>query len=503
MYLNGHLFLINHIYPSTIGVVKYCLVILTFIFTCNTSCIAQSAATKGIKVSKDGHFFEDENGKPFIWLGDTAWRLFANLDSTEIITYFKTRKKQGFNVIQCSLLHGGIDEKNNYGQTAFINNDLTKHNPEWWQYADYIIKKGSEYGFQLAILPAWSRTYTETLPKDEPKPKIFESDTVAAYNFGYFVANRYKAYKNIIWVLGGDAYPKKHVIYENLAKGIDDAYGPELRNQNMLTYHPNGGTYRAPATSSGEFYHSKKWLDFNMIQSGHRIGNRNFERIFEDYLRQPVKPTIDAEPCYEHHPNIHNYSNGEIFANHVRNRAYWSILAGAAGFTYGATGMYDMSKPERKGKMSHFKDYWYDAINYEGAQQMIHVKSLFESRSYTYPPHMPDSTLVLNHTKKTESHVQVARTINYENIIAYFTDGSPAQLDIFKSNEKKYICYWYNPRDGKTYDAKGKPSKKGFIITKTKVAPKFIPPGKVGENNDWVLVLDKPKLYPNIPGEIK
>ena len=40
-----------------------------------------------------------------------------------------------------------------------------------------------------------------------------------------------------------------------------------------------------------------------MIQSGHdkRLLD-NDERVARDYAREPVKPTFDAEPCYEDHP---------------------------------------------------------------------------------------------------------------------------------------------------------------------------------------------------------
>ena len=30
-----------------------------------------------IQVSEDGHYFTDNQGLPFFWLGDTCWPLFA------------------------------------------------------------------------------------------------------------------------------------------------------------------------------------------------------------------------------------------------------------------------------------------------------------------------------------------------------------------------------------------------------------------------------------------
>ncbi len=40
-----------------------------------------------------------ENGRPFYWLGDTAWLMFYNLDREEIARYLKNRSMLGYNVI--------------------------------------------------------------------------------------------------------------------------------------------------------------------------------------------------------------------------------------------------------------------------------------------------------------------------------------------------------------------------------------------------------------------
>ena len=59
-----------------------------------------------LKVSDNGHFIVTEDGKPFFWLGDTAWRLFYNLTRQETETYLQDRAAKGFNVIQAVALRG-------------------------------------------------------------------------------------------------------------------------------------------------------------------------------------------------------------------------------------------------------------------------------------------------------------------------------------------------------------------------------------------------------------
>ena len=54
-------------------------------------------ATKTYLVTK-------KEGKPFFWMGDTAWELFHRLTREEAIHYLNSRQKQQFNVIMAVAL---------------------------------------------------------------------------------------------------------------------------------------------------------------------------------------------------------------------------------------------------------------------------------------------------------------------------------------------------------------------------------------------------------------
>ncbi len=55
--------------------------------------LAQSRASiRPLKVDAGGHYLVNEEGVPFFWLGDTAWKLFANLDEQEAHRYLTDRK---------------------------------------------------------------------------------------------------------------------------------------------------------------------------------------------------------------------------------------------------------------------------------------------------------------------------------------------------------------------------------------------------------------------------
>src|SRR4051812_43023604 len=58
------------------------------------------AATPRLKVSENQRFIVSADGKPFFYLGDTAWELFHRLNREEAVAYLEDRAKKHFTVIQ-------------------------------------------------------------------------------------------------------------------------------------------------------------------------------------------------------------------------------------------------------------------------------------------------------------------------------------------------------------------------------------------------------------------
>lgn len=429
-------------------------------------------------VSDNGHLlqqrFETKEAVPFFWLGDTAWELFEGLNRKEAVQYLNDRQKKQFNVIQAHLLPWELKDLNALGERVFIDDDFDRPNPKYWQHVDYIMQQASARGFYLAVLPAWCKTYIE--PNNAP----LHDNPEKAYRYGRFLGIRYKTYKNLIWVLGGDNLPSNESVYRELARGLTETYAGSNRQKIMMTYHPPGGTWRPPATSSGEFFHHQDWLDFNMIQSGHAVENANYLRITQDYNRLPAKPTLDAEPCYEQHPVKHDFKNGHFSPWHLRRRAYWSVLAGACGFTYGGNGIWQMDKPGRISLKTHFKDYWYDALKYQGAGQMQYVKQL--AGKYQFENWIPDSTLISGSIGKVDDRIQSIRTADRSGYIHYVTNGRDITIKPLPDGKWKY--HWFDPRSGKIRKAQ-------------KAAHETFSPPSSGPDCDWVLIILKAKRRVN------
>jgi hypothetical protein len=112
---------------------------------------------KKIKVHSDGRYLIWDDGKPFFYMGDTAWEMFHKLDRDEIEYYLDVRAKQGFNVIQATALAGrdGLEAPNSYGRRPILKNggiyDPAKPDEgngyDYWQHVDYAVECAAEKGF--------------------------------------------------------------------------------------------------------------------------------------------------------------------------------------------------------------------------------------------------------------------------------------------------------------------------------------------------------------------
>ena len=271
-----------------------------------------------LRVSANGRFLERANGRPFFYLGDTAWELFHRLTREEADFYLANRAAKGFTAIQAVVLaeFDGLGVPNAYGATPLVANDPTRPNEAYFRHVDYVVRSAERLGLYIAMLPTWGDKWNK---KWGVGPEIFTPENAEA--FGEFFGKRYRN-SAIIWVLGGDRSPENdrhRAIVRALARGLERGDG----GAHLMTYHPMGGD------SSATFFHDDGWLDFNMIQSGHAARDiPNYEAIARNYARSPAKPTIDGEPRYEDHPINWDPKNGWFDAYDVRQAAYWSMLAG-------------------------------------------------------------------------------------------------------------------------------------------------------------------------------
>ena len=437
-----------------------------------------------LKVSDNRRFLVTADGRPFFWLGDTAWELFHRLNRDEAEKYLRNRAGLRFTVVQAVVLaeSDGLNEPNAYGHTPLRGNDPLQPNQAYFEHVDWIVARANALGLYVGMLPTWGDKWNK---KWGVGPEIFTADNAAKY--GEWLGRRYRS-AAIVWIVGGDRPVESEThaaILRAMARGL--RAGDE--GAHLITMHPPGGN------GSSSWFHDDDWLDFNMRQNGHVTEfTGRYDRTRADYDRVPVKPVLDGEPIYEDHPVSFDAKKlGHSIASDVRRPLYWNLFSGAFGHTYGHHSVWQMWTPSRKPINDPLLP-WTEAIMQPGAAQMQHARALLESRPFL--TRIPDDSIIVAGRVATSvpgaGRYRLTSTRDQEGTYAmvYVPSGRPFTARTSVIAGPKVKAWWFNPRTG-TASAIGE-----FANTGQR---EFEPP-EPGELLDWVLVLDDAARGYGTPG---
>lgn len=432
----------------------------------------QSTTSTGLEklaVSSNGRFLiEETSGDPFFYLADTGWALLNPPDVTlaEADIYLEDRKDKKFTVIQSIAIPSHMSLA-----------DMSDPNAVRWQNMDYIVNKAESLGMYMAIVPFWGG------------PLVNPSFTVQlADAYGQFLGSRYRN-NSIIWLIGGDTDPTGYeAIWRALAKGIAiGKSGTEDYSKVMMTFHPRGGW--------PPWFHNEPWLDFNMVNPAHTRNDPRWHTLVErKYNLTPVKPAITGEVGYENIPS--GLMRGAPLLNDwdVRKGAYWSLFAGAFGHAYGANEVYMFWDPGENlwgAQIWGANTSWQQALNFPGAYDMQHIRTLIESR-----PHLiriPDQTIITSGEGVGNAHVQATRGSDGSYAFVYISDGHTILVDLSKISGSLVKAWWYDPRLGIS----------SLIGQFSNIGVRQFTPASSGAGQDWILVLDDTsKGFPG-PGTVR
>jgi len=450
--------------------------------------------------SSESHYIKCKDGKPFFWLGDTGWEMLHRLSREEIETYLENRRTKGFNVIQTVIISEFIHmEKlvNYYGDSIFEQENpelpLTtegsdpndKKEYDFWDHVDYSIKMAESKGLYLALLPSWGEW---VVPRtDKPLFNIREQ----AYQYGWFLGNRYRKSPNLIWILGGDRQPDERLsgieLWRAMAEGIADGVNGQKNQDGKADYSTTLMTYHS-FNSSSSWFHNDPWIDFDMWGSYHaEINNiRSYEQATADWNLQDPKPTLNGEPCYEGHGvNYAIDDNGYFTSTDVRLAAYWSVFSGAAGFTYGAQPVWQFTDSTRKKHSPKTLTSWQDGLDLPGAFQMGFLKKLMESRPMQNL--VPDQSLITRGQGECASYACAIRGMSH--IFVYIPTGNTLSIKMGIIPGEKIRASWFDPRNGDT-TLIGEIDNNGEHSFNVPGMSKELAWLKSGRGCDWVLILD-------------
>jgi len=317
-----------------------------------------------LRVSADRQHLEHADGAPFFWLADTWWMALCKRlhwpEEFELLAADRVAK--GFTVIQ--IVAGLYPDMPAYDERGYNEAghpwepDYRRINPAYFDQADLRLRHLVGVGLVPCIVACWGYH----LPwLGIAKMKQHWRNLVA----------RYGAYP-VVWCLAGEAAMPYYLAADKAAARAEQMAGwTELGRyvrdidpyHRLITIHPTD--------SARNQVQDDTVLDLDMLQTGHSgwesIPN-TLEKIRASVAREPHMPVIEGEVNYE---GILEASRQEM-----QRYLFWStILSGAAGFTYGANGLWQLNRAEQPyGPSPHGASWgntpWTEAYRLPGSQQV-------------------------------------------------------------------------------------------------------------------------------------
>lgn len=437
-----------------------------------------------VRVSMNGRYLEDANGKPFLLHGDTAWSVIVQLTKEEADEYLEDRRQKGFNAILVNLIEHYFAHnppENRTGDPPFTTPaDFATPNEAYFAHADWVIRKAGEKGLLVVLNPCYTGyTSNFTTAREGWTAEIVANGPAKCRDYGRYLGNRYKGYRNIIWQAGGDATPPVGSPLERnwleLLRGIKE-YAPD----HLWTAHWYRRTTALDQSSFAEY----------MSLDNAYGGSRSYIQTLRAYNRANPKPTYVNEAYYEDTRLVPGAGRPPL----LRAQAFWTLLSGAAGHLFGSDRVWAFGA-HVDGKPDAPQYDWRAGMESQGSRDMVHVKRLFESRAWHELVPDQDHTVVTNgygtfgedDRKPGGDYVTAARTGDGSLVMAYVpstgTGIRTITVDMTKLSGAAN-ARWYNPTSGKFSEISRSPLANSG-------SREFTTPGDNGTGtNDWVLVLE-------------
>jgi poly(3-hydroxybutyrate) depolymerase len=426
------------------------------------SAAALPPASFPLRASQNGRYLVDNNGKPFLVVGDTAWSLIAQLSEGDIIRYLDDRQERGFNSIIVSLIEHKFASRapaSLHGVSPFLKpGALAQPNPAYFDYAHRAVEAANQRGISVWICPA----YLGSNGGDEgffQEIKAAGPEALGAY--GRYVGERFKDLPNIVWMMGGDfAIPETERWTGNeLALGLREGGASQI-----MTAH--GGQ-----TTAVQSFGEQSWLAVDTV---YRYQPDLWRPLLAAYRAQPWKPFVLIETTYE---GEHNSPPDQI-----RRQAWWAMLSGACGQFFGNNPIWHFDGPT----LFPHTNSWYQALDSVGSRDIARLGKFFSG--IPWEELVPDvrDTFIRSGAGDGAYRALAARSADRRLTVIYIpAHGKGPREIVLNLAQLPSPCraYWFDP----TRDA---PSIKDRFNLPNQGQHSLRTPGENGQGaNDWVLVL--------------
>jgi len=406
-----------------------------------------------LRVSDNRRYLVHANGKPFLWIADTAWTANRYATANEWRRYVDSRSRKRVSVILTSCGWTGLTQTNAEGQRYFLDDVPLRINPAAWQHLDEMIAFANAQGIVMMITSVGKAQAIDKAPAAD------------RYQFVKYLVARFAGYHVILSPEQdcggrlGDADP-------HTAGTVIDQSHPFL----LITQHPKRNAVGKPERNHPWFktgiewalhYYHDSYLDIAGLQTGHGaslldgqplVDAPAMELAARDHLawvaaaygQQPHKPLVVEEGMYEPNCDLPEVENGRKMA---RYQGYWSFLAGACGYTSSTHGVWGWGK-----------------VDYTWVDPVIRCPPLSEAMEYVYVDYLhymasffggiewwrlaPDNgSLIKNSSPHDRNKMLLANSAAGDLAVAYLPDNETIEIDM-QAFMPVMKARWYRPTKG-------------------------------------------------------
>jgi hypothetical protein len=419
-----------------------------------------------LRISAGGNYLEDQNGVPFLIVGEAAWSLAAQLNRSEVITYLDDRRAKGFSAILVNAIEhkfSGNPPYNYAGQHPFGNDDFdwSDRNENYWLHVDYVLNEAKLRGILVFLFPAY---LGYSCASDGWCSEMVGQTNAAMRSYGEWLATRYNHQGNIIWVHGGDTNANAYAgAYDRVAALADGIKSKD-------DYHLHAA-HSSPESSALDDYAAL--IDLNTTYSY----SAPQEKVQHDYQRAGALPFSYIEGYYEneHASTVLDW----------QRQALTAYLGGALlGHFFGNCPIWHFGSSPNYCGMSN----WQVELQSAGSTAMANIALLMRSREWwKFAPDYMNAAVISGKGSGTR-YKAAARASDGRTLMVWFPDASEATIDLSKISGQKVKAYWWNPANNRsttigTYPADGLQAFRsdiaGAVLVIDDQAAGFADPGRI------------------------
>jgi len=438
-----------------------------------------------VRIAAGGRRFEYADGSPVFLLADTIWAVntarcgLGKGRDGPFYEYLRDRKRKGFNTILMAYMRGFGDTttepagQRNEGGYPFVDGNPAHLNFAYFDMLDRRARALWANGFIVAAHPTWfgKRNCFFTLEQ--------------AKRISVYLAVRYGAY-NGVWSLSGEyQYAMRDCGWtDEQISELGEAVQRHNAYRRPVSIHPSSRTdWPAPHhRQSSRAFAESTWLDHIWLQTGQKPGTlfRVPERILENRRLSPAMPVFLAEGCYER-------ATDPDHAYHSRWQVWTAFLSAAAGYGYGAYGVWQFYDPTDANSEcgNHTEDTvpWREALQLQGSRQMGVFQNVISTLPWWELEPQSESLMIDGRPASAptgEDSSPPCCAVSRSGLCIVYVPRGNARRVIRLCGLKKQprAACWYDPRTGKRIALGDSPP----------VGQRWTIPHRPDPDEDWVLV---------------